>query len=130
MNEKTLVDGTVERQRAQQEIIDFISLPSFQAVLAELGSLPEQMRHEFVELVLLDKEQLNFRGIQIPEGIHIQRSHFADNRPTLFCVARELPPASLWRKVTVTFDNQNIALKRPKFACQSDGSLHPLLALW
>jgi len=35
----------------------------------------------------------------------IQRSEFADQRPTLFCVSKVLPLAYPWHKITVTFDS-------------------------
>jgi hypothetical protein len=92
-------------EAAMEEIIDFASAKEFQAVLSEMFSLPPHLRYEFVELVWLDKTLLRMRGLKIPEGLVIQRSEFADKRPTLFCVSKVLPPGLGWHKVTITFDN-------------------------
>jgi hypothetical protein len=92
-------------QSAMGEIIDFTSKKEFQAVLSEMFSLPPHLRSEFVELVWLDKTVLRMRGLENREDLVIQRSEFADKRPTLFCVSKVLPPGLGWHKVTVTFDN-------------------------
>ena len=36
----------------------------------------------------------------------MQRSEFADQRPTLFCVTKMLGLAYPWQKVTITFDSE------------------------
>ncbi len=53
--------------------------------------------------VVINKDELVARGISVPEGMTVQRSAFADGRPTLFCVTKYLPDRM--RKVTITFDN-------------------------
>lgn len=88
------------------EIKNFVLTPEFQALLTEMYKLPPHLRYEFVELVWLDEDVLRARGLEKPEGLLIQRSEFADKRPTLFCVTKTLPPGLGWHKVTITFDNQ------------------------
>ena len=43
--------------------------------------------------------------LAVPNDMHLQRSEFADGRPTLFCVTKILPLAHPWHKVTITFDD-------------------------
>lgn len=88
------------------DIIEFVTTPEFRAVYQELNELPAVERPDFVESVLLDDRQLTQRGIEVPEGVLIQRSAFGDRRPTLFCVVKYLPDEyrELWDKMTVTFD--------------------------
>ncbi len=92
-------------RQAFDEISWVVAAQPFKSLLWELWSLPEELRHEFVETVILDSEELVRRDIRIPEGVSIQRSWFADNRPTLFCVTKCLPESAGWKKVTITFDN-------------------------
>jgi hypothetical protein len=108
-------------------IIDFVCSSPFRDVLRELSELPEALRHEFVDLVLLDNEQLSLRGVTVPEGLSIQRSYFADNRPTLFCVVAHVPPGFGWKKLTVTYDNQMIGRGIPSFARDENGDVLPFL---
>ena len=75
-------------------------------MLTEMYALPAHLQHEFVELVCLDENALRARGLEVPEGLVIQRSEFGDKRPTLFCVTKVLPPGLGWHKVTITFDNE------------------------
>ncbi|MEH2474596.1 hypothetical protein V1281_004221 [Nitrobacteraceae bacterium AZCC 2161] len=112
----------------QKELCDYVCSESFQRVLCEVSSLPEALRHEFVEFVLLDEEQLAIRNILPPAGIAIQRSYFADRRPTLFCVTKKVPEGLLWKKITITFDNDSIGLSAPPFACDENGDLLPFLS--
>ena len=74
-------------------------------LFAELWSLPEEDRAQFVLDVLLTPDGLRARDVVVPNGLVIQRSTFRDNRPTLFCVTKHLDPGLLWEKVTVTIDN-------------------------
>jgi hypothetical protein len=77
----------------------------FRALLDEMWNLPKEHRAEWVRQVILSDEALAARGIVVPAGMTLQRSAFADNRPTLFCVTKHLPPGLHWHKVTITFDN-------------------------
>ena len=76
-----------------EEIGDFVVRPEFQSPLAELYALPHGARPRFVQDVVIDDDQRLLRGIQVPEGMVIQRSTFADGRPILFCVSKVLPLA-------------------------------------
>lgn len=94
------------RQEAKQgllEVRDFVTGDEFVAMLQELYALPVQERDEFVRGTILDEDELEDRGIHVPEGLKIQRSRFGDGRPTLFCVAKLLSDGV--RKVTYTFDS-------------------------
>jgi hypothetical protein len=108
---------------AEEKILDFCFSENFINIVKECFALPERLRHEFVELVLLSTEQLSARGVHIPHGLRIQRSYFADRRPTLFCVTCALPDGCGWKKVTMTFDNELVALQRPYFATNAFGEL-------
>jgi hypothetical protein len=88
-----------------EEIGDFIVQSEFQSLLAELYALPHEARLRFVQDIIIDNEQRLSRGIKVPEGMVIQRSTFADGRPTLFCVSKILPLAYPWHRVTITFDS-------------------------
>jgi hypothetical protein len=88
---------------ATTEVAEFVATEEFQALVAELYSKPVSERFAFVRDVAIDKDKLAKRGVSVPEGMTVQRSTFADGRPTLFCVSKYLPDGK--RKVTVTFDN-------------------------
>lgn len=90
---------------ALQEVQRFVANPPFQGLLEEMAAVPEAERAEWVRLVILDDAQLAKRGVIVPQGMVLQRSSFSDDRPTLFCVTKHLPPGLHWRKVTITFDN-------------------------
>lgn len=90
---------------AADELVAFGQSKPFAALLEELWKVPVEFRHEFVELVVLNSEQLSHRGVVVPDGIDIQRSWFEDERPTLFCVTKRLPPGYGWKVVTITIDN-------------------------
>lgn len=92
-------------QEALEDVISFVQTEEFQGVLQELHETPTTEKPKFVVDILLSDKELEKRGISVPEGLLIQRSTFADNRPTLFCVSKKLPHGCLWEKVTVTFDN-------------------------
>lgn len=80
----------------------------FKALLGELYDLPADRRAAFVEEVVLNPRARAERGLEdIPPGLVIQRSEFADGRPTLFCISKVLPLAYPWHKVTITFDNEH-----------------------
>ena len=86
------------------EIGKFVETTEFQMLLSELRAVPVEDKVRFVENVVLNGNELTRRNINIPEGMAIQRSYFADNRPTLFCVTQKLTNKQ-W-KVTITFDNE------------------------
>jgi hypothetical protein len=102
-----------EIKSSLDEIRNFVATEAFLSVLGDLFALPEHLRHEFVEAVLLDPALLKSRGVDVPDTLSIQRSHFSDNRPTLFCVSKELKENIGWKKVTFTFDNQTIGIIPP-----------------
>ena len=83
----------------------FVSEAAFKAVIKELYETPVELREVFVAEKLLNPQHLAARGIDVPKDMKIQRSHFDDNRPTLFCVTKYLTLAYPWHKVTITFDN-------------------------
>jgi len=83
----------------------FVTSAAFQKILADLGGLTEGARPRFIADELLDPVGRAERGLSVPDGMCIQRSAFADGRPTLFCVSKTLPLAYPWHKVTITFDN-------------------------
>jgi hypothetical protein len=86
-------------------LIDYVDTPPVRRILNELWALPESERAEFVLDVILNPSTLRERGVVVPPDIIFQRSAFADNRPTLFCMTKYLPEGLGWRKVTITFDN-------------------------
>jgi hypothetical protein len=86
------------------EIGQFVKTPAFEALLSELRVTAAGERGNFVEKVMLNEEELVRRGVHVPAGMMIQRSYFADNRPTLFCVSKKLPDQRF--KVTITFDDR------------------------
>jgi hypothetical protein len=85
------------------EIAEFVFTVEFRSLLSELYSKTPSERHEFVREVVINPDELAKRGISVPEGMTLQRSAFADGRPTLFCVTKYLSDGK--RKVTITFDN-------------------------
>jgi hypothetical protein len=85
------------------EIAHFVFTDEFRSMLSELYSKPVSERAEFVRDVMINPEEQDKRGISVPEGMAVQRSTFADGRPTLFCVTNYLSDGK--RKVTITFDN-------------------------
>jgi hypothetical protein len=92
-------------QQSLEEIAAFVARPEFQRLLEDLYALPESERPQFVLDVVMNAEARAHRGIVVPDTMVMQRSTFADARPTLFCVSKLIPLAYPWRKVTVTFDN-------------------------
>lgn len=85
------------------EISEFVYSPKFYPLVQELRSLPIQEHKRFVRDIIINREELVKRGINVPEGMIVQRSVFGDNRPTLFCVTKYLKEGN--RKVTVTIDD-------------------------
>lgn len=93
-------------QEGIEEIGQFVVQPQFQTLLEDLYSLPVEERPQFVIDVVLNPEEQAQRGIIAPEDMLIQRSVFADGRPTLFCVSKLVPLAYPWHRVTITFDSE------------------------
>ncbi len=93
-------------QNGIEEIGDFIIKPAFLTLLNELYSLPSNERFNFVVSEILNKNKVKQRNIIVPNNMKIQRSHFDDDRPTLFCVTKYIDSAYPWHKVTITFDNE------------------------
>nr|BFD88338.1 hypothetical protein StreXyl84_77390 [Streptomyces sp. Xyl84] len=94
-----------EIRSALSEVIAFICSPQMESVMKEFASLPQHERAKYVTDVLINPEEIRRRGVEVPPDMIIQRSAFKDERPTLFCVTKHLPPDLGWEKVTVTFDN-------------------------
>jgi hypothetical protein len=86
------------------ELLNFYQSDRFQQVMHELFLMPEDLRHDFVEEVLLSDKQLKARGVECPLGLEIQRTQFADQRPTLFAIVKKVQIGP-WKKLTVTIDN-------------------------
>lgn len=89
------------------EIIEFVTKPEFQVLVAELFSLRPEERPRFVLDVVLNRDALATRGIAVPKDLLLQRSAFGDRRPTLFVVKKYLPEkySSVWQNVNLTFDS-------------------------
>jgi hypothetical protein len=89
-----------------RRIGELVCSPPFQAMIDELYSHAPEDRPSFVEKVVLDPAERRRRGIDdAAHGVIVQRSEFADQRPTLFCVTKILGLAYPWQKVTITFDS-------------------------
>lgn len=96
----------VEARAGLEAIRDFITRDEFIRVLGELYDHAPEDRDAFVRTVLLDPTALRRRGIEVPDGIKLQRSQFGDHRPTIFCVTKLMSDGV--RKVTYTFDNESV----------------------
>lgn len=98
------------------KIIDFATQPAFQALMVEMSTLSASERPRFVADVLIDREELARRGVEVPDGILIQRSAFGDRRPTLFAIKHFLPKefANVWENVNITFDNAFVDASVPR----------------
>lgn len=103
------------------KIIDFVTSAPFECVMESLSDLNSTERPSFVHDVLLDNDALKARGVDVPEGILIQRSAFGDRRPTLFVVKHFLPDkyTDVWQNVNITFDNEYVdeSISRSKDVC-------------
>src|SRR4051794_39480084 len=82
-------------------LIAFVNTPAFLRAYAELFDLPSKERPAFVTAVFLNPEERARRGIEVPDGVLIQKSAFGDRRPTLFAVKKFLPPKfhGVWENV-------------------------------
>jgi hypothetical protein len=100
------------------ELIDFVISPPFKALVEKMYSLPSEQRPGFVKSVLLNSSALVEAGVQVPNGILIQRSAFGDGRPTLFVVKKYLPEGYdvVWENVNLTFDQNTSETDVPKDA--------------
>lgn len=102
-NYKPLLDKN-EMLTVLEEINEFTETKEFKSLVEELKGIPTRdSKYEFVRNVVINKEEQKKRGIEVPEGILIQRSYFVDDRPTLFCVVKYLKDGK--RKMTITFDD-------------------------
>ena len=96
------VSSQQEIRAALEEVASFVETPSFRVLLHDLGKIEPSQRPDYVRNVILDPAELSKRSIYVPSSLKIQRSAFGDNRPTLFCVAKDLNQNE---KVTITFNN-------------------------
>jgi hypothetical protein len=80
----------------------FASKSEFQLLLQELYSKSGDARSKFVHDVIINPGEIAKRGIIVPNDIIIQRTAFADNRPTLFCLTKY--KADGITKLTITYD--------------------------
>lgn len=88
--------------RHQEELARIVSTPAFQSVVDYLMALPSsERRHQFVRDVIIDRESLKSWGVSLPPDVTVQRSAFADERSTLFCVTKCVHQNL---KVTITYD--------------------------
>ena len=87
--------GRVELMGVMREtyddIISFVTIPSFKAFYEEMMDMEPERRPAFISRVLFRPEELRRRGIVVPDGILIQTSAFGDRRPTLFAVKKMMP---------------------------------------
>jgi hypothetical protein len=93
-------------RRDYDVLIGLVVSEPFRRLCHELNGLPDAEREAYVRNVFLCREELAKRGVEVPEGVLIQRSSFGDRRPTLFCVKKYLPTKfhSAWENVNLTFD--------------------------
>lgn len=96
-------------RKTYDELIEFVTTDNFKSVLDELYGLPEIQRPNYVNSIILNKDKLLERGVDVPEDILIQRSSFGDLRPTLFVVKKYLPDEYkiAWENVNLTFDQKH-----------------------
>lgn len=102
-----------EVQDAWDRLFAFCLQPEFVRLVEEMWSLPSDLQHEFAEAVFLDPAVLAARGIVSQPDVCVQRSWFADRRPTVLCVTAKLPDHSPWDKITVTFDAPTGSIDAP-----------------
>ena len=105
--DQTRVRLHTEMEAAFNALEQFAMTPQFLSLLGQMWRLSPSERHDFVDLIWMNPDQLKRACIVCPEGVSIQRSWFEDNRPTLFCLVKSLPPDLIWKKVTITFDNED-----------------------
>ena len=92
-----------EIEEALLDLKAFAESDGFQNILEELYNKDIKERAYFVKSVLINRNLMNERGIQIPESIKIQRSVFFDGRKHLFGIVKELKDGS---KVALNFDEE------------------------
>lgn len=105
----TVEQADIEKaiRKALGDLHAFAASPPFRRLLDEMDACPAEERHEFVRTVILNDKALTSRGVVPPPGVVLQRSAFADDRPTLFCMTKHLSDGLVWEKVTLTFDNES-----------------------
>ena len=89
------------------DLLEFFYSDAFQEVYASMKAMSAEDRNRFVKEVLIDPDRLREEtGIEIPEGVLIQRSAFGDRRPTVFCLKKFLPERfhRVWENTNLTFD--------------------------
>ena len=91
------------------EIIDFVCSEPFKGLIEEMYTLPENQRPAYVSSKIVNLDYLASIGVDIPDGVLIQRSSFGDRRPTLFVVKKYLPKdyQVAWENVNLTFDQSH-----------------------
>jgi hypothetical protein len=89
-------------QESLDAIATFVTSEPFLRVMREFADVPRAQRHDFVRRVLINRDAMAQRGVQVPQDLIIQRTAFEDRRPTIFAVVKHLPEPG--KKVTVTFD--------------------------
>lgn len=105
------VEQRATMRKTYDSLIDFVVNPKFKLLVDELYELPPTSRPTFVREVLINREELTKRGIDVPDDILIQRSSFGDGRPTLFVVKKFLPNdlGVPWENLNLTFDQPHSA---------------------
>ena len=91
------------------ELITFVSQPAFRVIYEELSALAPAERPKFINDVIVNRAELERRGVRIPAGVLVQTSAFGDRRPNLFAVKKFLPERfhAAWENVNLTFDNEH-----------------------
>lgn len=74
------------------ELYAFVSSPHFKSMLSELKGKSARAQKNFVKKVVLNKKQLDARGIVIPKGVMMQTSEFEALGPDLFVVRKYVRP--------------------------------------
>ena len=95
-------DRYVECKEILNYLREFASQSAFQKLVTELYALPKDQMSKFVHDNIVDSRAIASRGIKVPADILVQRSAFADNRPTLFCLTKYRKDGKT--KLTITFD--------------------------
>lgn len=89
-----------------KDIKSFAKQNNFQELLNELYSQPVEKMNAFVHDKIINEGALRERGVEVPDDIIVQRSAFADDRPTLFCITKYA--SNKKTKLTITYDAKMI----------------------
>lgn len=81
-----------EMLQAYRELQAFVTSQPFKTLLDELRGKTESEQEQFVSDVILDADELQRRGVSVPEGIIIQTSEFEALGPDLFVVKTFVRP--------------------------------------